>query len=70
MEEEKILKATDKRNKAEQVLYNWAVKQIKKEYKTTLDLVQRVYNHSKRFDLLNTQEFLDWQDELNKISVK
>ncbi len=39
MEEEKILKATDKRNKAEQVLYNWAVKQIKKEYKTTLDLV-------------------------------
>lgn len=70
MEEKRILKQTDKRNKAEQILYNWAVNQIKKEYKTVLNLVRRTYEHSKNFDMLNTQEFLDWQDELNKISVK
>ena len=70
IKEKKILKQTDKRNKAEQILYNWAVNQIKKEYKTVLNLVRRTYEHSKNFDMLNTQEFLDWQDELNKISVK
>ena len=32
-------------------------------------MTQATYNLAKLYNLTNTQEFLDWQDELNKISV-
>lgn len=42
---------------------------IKELYKSSLQMTQATYNLAKLYNLTNTQEFLDWQDELNKISV-
>lgn len=32
--------------------------------------ITSIYLLAKEYNMLNSQEFMDWQDELNKISVK
>lgn len=39
-------------------------------YRESLELLKIIYDLSERNELLNSQEFLDWLDELNEISVK
>lgn len=42
---------------------------IKAMYQTSIDLIKEIYDLSLKHNLTNSQEFLNWQDELNEYSV-
>jgi len=41
----------------------------KELFKAHVDAAKAIYRLAKDYNILNEQEFLDWQDELNAISV-
>lgn len=43
---------------------------LKNLYDRIIDLAEIVYAYSVKLDALNSQEYLDWQDSLNEISVR
>lgn len=42
----------------------------KELFKAHLDMAETICRLSKEYDILDSQEFLDWQDKLNEISVR
>lgn len=42
----------------------------KELFKAHIDEAEAIYRLAKEYEMLDSQEFLDWQDELNRISVK
>lgn len=42
----------------------------KELFKAHIDEAKAIMNLAKDYDMLNSQEFLDWQDQLNEISVR
>lgn len=42
----------------------------KELFKAHIDEAEAIYRLAKEYNMLNEQEFLDWQDTLNKISVR
>ena len=41
-----------------------------KLFKANLDEVEAIYRLAQEHNMLNKQEFLDWQDKLNEISCR
>lgn len=39
-------------------------------YKTSIELLEDIYEYSVKSDRINSQEFLDWLDKINEISVR
>ena len=39
-------------------------------FKAHLDEAEAIVNLAREHNMLNSQEFLDWQDKLNEISVR
>ena len=39
-------------------------------YEAHIQMAKAIRNIAIEYDLINEQEFLDWQDKLNEISVK
>ena len=37
-------------------------------YDNSIELAKDIIDLAKEYDLLNTQEFINWQDELNNLS--
>ena len=42
----------------------------KELFRSHLDEAEAIYRLAQDFDMLNEQEFLNWQDELNEISCR
>lgn len=48
-------------------MYNELWKQL---FKAHVDEAEAIYRLAQEYDMLDSQEFLDWQDKLNELSVK
>jgi hypothetical protein len=46
------------------------IEDIKSRMIANIDDAKSIFEDASRQDLLNSQEFINWQDELNAISVK
>lgn len=44
--------------------------QWKELFKAHVDEAKAIYRLAQEYNMLNEQEFLDWQDALNEISVR
>lgn len=60
----------DRLNKKQQVFNELIVKNFIEYCNYSLKYCNDLYNYAKRFDLLDTQLFMQWQDALNEISVR
>ena len=49
------------------IMYNELWKQL---FKAHLDAAEAIYRLAQEYNILDSQEFLDWQDQLNEISVR
>ena len=43
---------------------------MKELFKAHIDEAEAIYRLAQDYGILDTQEFLDWQDKLNEISVR
>jgi len=43
---------------------------LKNIMSASITIAESVFELAKRHDLLDSQEFIDWQDKLNAISIK
>lgn len=46
-------------------MYNW-----KELFKAHLDEAEAIYRLVREYNMEDSQEFLDWQDKLNEISIR
>lgn len=49
---------------------NQSIKDLKSRMVANIDDAKSIFEEARQQDLLNSQEFINWQDELNVISVK
>lgn len=65
MEEDRLSK-----EQAEQAFNELVIKNFIEYCNHSIKYCNDLYNYAKRFDLLDTQLFIQWQDALNEISVR
>ena len=46
-----------------------SIELFKQLYEATLEMVETTFTISQEFDMVNSQEFLEYQDKLNAFSV-